>query len=211
MRLVLCDHNRMLGEALAAALERRGHQITAIATSVAAGVAAVAEHLPEVCLLDLQSSGYETDHVALHSIRQRSPETSVVIFCGTHYPVTASEARRLGAAGFLTKDQNVAQIARALDVIASGGAVFDCTTRRHPRAAGRRTPERVYALTPREREVLRRIVAGQSTGQMAKEMNIAISTLRSYVKNLLSKLGTHSRLQAAAVASREGLLAEVSA
>jgi len=42
-------------------------------------------------------------------------------------------------------------------------------------------------------------------------MNIAPSTLRSYVKNLLSKLGTHSRLQAAALASREGLVAEMSA
>jgi DNA-binding NarL/FixJ family response regulator len=46
---------------------------------------------------------------------------------------------------------------------------------------------------------------------MANEMDIAISTLRTYVKNLLSKLGTHSRLQAAAMASREGLLTELSA
>jgi two-component system, NarL family, nitrate/nitrite response regulator NarL len=66
-------------------------------------------------------------------------------------------------------------------------------------------------LTPREREVLLRIAAGQSTGQMAREMHIATSTLRTYVKNLLTKLGTHSRLQAAALASREGLLAEQSA
>lgn len=59
--------------------------------------------------------------------------------------------------------------------------------------------------------MLRRIVAGQNPGQMANEMSIAISTLRTYVKNLLTKLGTHSRLQAAALASREGLLAELSA
>ena len=59
--------------------------------------------------------------------------------------------------------------------------------------------------------MLRRIVEGQGTGQMAKEMNIATSTLRTYVKNLLTKLGTHSRLQAAALASREGLVAELSA
>jgi DNA-binding NarL/FixJ family response regulator len=46
---------------------------------------------------------------------------------------------------------------------------------------------------------------------MANEMNIAASTLRTYVKNLLSKLGTNSRLQAAALAAREGLVAELSA
>jgi DNA-binding NarL/FixJ family response regulator len=53
-------------------------------------------------------------------------------------------------------------------------------------------------------------VAGQGTVQMAGEMNISASTLRTYVKNLLTKLGTHSRLQAAALASREGLVAELS-
>ena len=58
-------------------------------------------------------------------------------------------------------------------------------------------------LTPRETQVLQRIAAGQSTGQMAREMDVATSTLRSYIKNILAKLGVHSRLQAAAIASRE--------
>lgn len=49
---------------------------------------------------------------------------------------------------------------------------------------------------------------GQHTQQMATEMNIATSTLRSYVKNLFAKLGVHSRLEAAAVASRTDLLGE---
>jgi two-component system nitrate/nitrite response regulator NarL len=61
-------------------------------------------------------------------------------------------------------------------------------------------------LTPREREVLCRMAAGQSTAQMSGEMNIEVSTLRTYVKNVLSKLGAHSRLQAVAVATREHLL-----
>jgi DNA-binding CsgD family transcriptional regulator len=66
-------------------------------------------------------------------------------------------------------------------------------------------------LTPREKEVLRRIVAGQGTAQMAAEMDIAVNTLRSYVKNVLTKLGAHSRLQAAALATREDLLSELPA
>lgn len=61
----------------------------------------------------------------------------------------------------------------------------------------------VHELTPREQEVLRRIVEGQSTAQMAREMNIATSTVRTYAKNLLSKLGVHSRLQAATLAKGE--------
>jgi DNA-binding NarL/FixJ family response regulator len=57
-------------------------------------------------------------------------------------------------------------------------------------------------LTPREAEVLRRIAAGQNTKKMAGEMNVTTETLRSYVKKVLAKLGAHSRLEAATLASR---------
>jgi DNA-binding NarL/FixJ family response regulator len=119
----------------------------------------------------------------------------------------------LGAAGILCKDHGLGKIADALDVIAAGGAVFEPTAVSHAsdRPATRQRPLRLYPLTPREREVLRRITAGQSTGQMADEMNIAINTLRSYVKNVLTKLGAHNRLQAAALATREDLLSELPA
>ena len=56
--------------------------------------------------------------------------------------------------------------------------------------------------------MLRRITAGQNSRQMADEMDIAVSTLRSYIKNVFAKIGVHSRLEAAAVASRASLFAE---
>lgn len=208
MRLVLCDDNRMLGDALAAALPACGHEVVGITTSVAAGIAAVAEHEPDACLLDLRFPSGDDGLTAVRTIRLRYPGTAVVILSGTCDPAASGEARRLGVAGFLRKDQNVGQIADALDVVAAGKAVFEQRLSGHASKVGSRHARPKYELTPREREVLRRIVAGQGTGQMAAEMNIATSTLRTYVKNLLTKLGTHSRLQAAALASREGLLAE---
>jgi two-component system, NarL family, nitrate/nitrite response regulator NarL len=63
--------------------------------------------------------------------------------------------------------------------------------------------ELLRKLTPRERQVLQRIAAGQDTAQMAREMNVAISTLRSHIGCVLNKLGAHSRVQAAAIANRE--------
>ena len=211
MRLVLCDDNLLLGEALAPALVAGGHQVVAITTSAAAAIAAVSAHRPDVCLFDPRSSGDEGGLAAVRAIRLRQPDTAVVILTSSRDPSVAAEARRLGVAGFLGKDQNVAQVVRALDVVASGGTVFESTLPYHARAAAPQRSEPPYELTPRETEVLRRIVAGQGTRQMANEMNIASSTLRTYVKNLLSKLGTHSRLQAAALASREGLITELSA
>jgi DNA-binding CsgD family transcriptional regulator len=60
-------------------------------------------------------------------------------------------------------------------------------------------------LTPRETEVLHRIAAGQSTSTMASEMNVTTETLRSYVKNVLVKLGAHNRVEAIALAGRYGI------
>jgi DNA-binding CsgD family transcriptional regulator len=65
-----------------------------------------------------------------------------------------------------------------------------------------RTGNPFSALTPRETEVLRRIAAGQNTATMVREMAVTTATLRTYVKNVLAKLGAHSRLEAAALASR---------
>ena len=65
-----------------------------------------------------------------------------------------------------------------------------------------------HYLTARELEVLRRIVAGESTKQMARSMSIAASTVRTYAQNVLTKLGAHSRFEAAAIAVRARLVDE---
>lgn len=205
MRLVLCDDNRLLIEALAAALKTWGHQTVAITTSAVAGLAAVAEHMPDACLLDLRFPDGENGLSAARQMRTRWPGTAVVVLTAMLDQDVVWEAKEIGVAGFLSKDQNVTHIARALDVIASGGVVFEPAS--SSRVLSRsRSARPQYELTPREMEVMRRIVAGQSTEQMAIQMNIATSTVRTYVKNLLTKLGAHSRLQAAALASREGLV-----
>ena len=206
MRLVLCDDNRILCEALGVALEARGHQI-ATATSAALGIAAVERYRPDACLLDLRFSGAPDGLDAARVICQRFPETAVLMLSGVADRSVVAEATRIGVAGFLRKDRSVDYIAKALDVIASGGEVFGPVKARPVRSEGTsRRPAR--DLTAREQEVLRRIAAGQSTRQMSREMNLATSTLRTYVKNVLAKLGAHSRLEAAALATREGLLGD---
>jgi two-component system, NarL family, nitrate/nitrite response regulator NarL len=205
MRLVLCDDNRILCEALGVALEMRGHKVLATTTTTTMGIAAVVEHQPDACLLDLRFPDPPDGLDAARLIRQQHRGTAVMLLSGFVDPAVRSEAIRIGVAGFLRKDQNVDHVADALDVIASGGVVFDSMLDARPSAARRRAYPG-YLLTPREKDVLRRIVAGQSTTQMSREMHIEVSTLRTYVKNLFVKLGVHSRLQAAALAAREHLL-----
>lgn len=206
MRLVLCDDNKILCDALTVALYRRGHLVVATVHTAALGIAAVAEHRPCACLLDLRFPDPPDGLEAARVIRQRYPLTPVLILSGFIDQAVREEAVRIGVAGFLCKDQSVDHVAGALDVIAAGGEIFDPVRRGRQCPAGRLPGCRGPVLAPREREVLRRMIAGQSTQQMSREMKIEVSTIRTYVKNVLTKLDAHSRLQAVAMATREHLL-----
>jgi two-component system, NarL family, nitrate/nitrite response regulator NarL len=212
MRLVLCDDHRILGEALAAAFEGRGYQILAVTTTATAGVTAVAVHDPDICLLDLRFPGAENGLDAARAITQHHPRTKVLVLSWATDPQMLSEAMGIGVAGFIPKDQSVDQIADALDAIAAGGAVFDTGLHRGVATRrGQRSTHLLDRLTPREREILARIVDGQSTKQMARAMSITIGTVSMYARNVITKLGVHSRLQAAALVSQEGLLGQLRA
>ena len=205
MRLVICDDNRILCEALSAALEARGHQVAAITTTAAAGVTAAAEHRPDVFLLDLRFPSGWDGVTAARAVVQQSPATKVLILSGLPDPAVWQELRKIGVVGVLSKDRGVGQIVGTLDAIAEGRLAFDDSHRAASRAAAGRGGHPWYTLTPREAEILRRIVAGQGTARMATDLGIATSTVRTYVKNVLAKLGAHNRLQAAALAVREDL------
>ena len=101
-------------------------------------------------------------------------------------------------------NRSVSQIVDVLKVIVASEPAFDPAP---PLGAPHLAAP--FVLTPGEEEVLRRIVAGQHTRQVVYEMNIAISTLRSYVKSAFAMLGGHSRLEAAAIASRASLAGEM--
>lgn len=203
MRLVLCDGNRIFCEALALVLEARGHQALAIALTADAGVAAVATHQPDACLMDLHFPNGGDGLQAVRDIRDRYPETAVLVMSGLSDPATSSAAMQLGVAGLLSKDQELDQVAAALNTIAAERMAL--TAGSSPGSDSGLGPQRptdlLSRLTPRETEVLRRIAAGQDTKTMVREMNVTTETLRTYVKNVLAKLGAHTRLEAAALAS----------
>jgi len=203
MRLVMCDDNRILCEALGSVLQARGHQIVAITTRATDGVAAVAAHRPDACLLDIRlpdGSGLD----AARAMRRCHPHTKIVMLSCLTDPLVLSQAKKIGVAGFLRKDQKPDTITSALEVIGAGGMVFGPPFSPQPsrRTAATAREDVLRKLTPRERQVLQRIAAGQSTEQMAREIEIATSTLRSHIGSVLNKLGAHSRVQAAAIASR---------
>ena len=202
MKILICDQQRMLAEALAAALDARGYDILAVTTSVSGAPGPAGDWVPDVCLLGLQPGHQASGPDIVRAMLQRYPGTKVLVLSEITDPETLSQLMRSGAAGLTHQDRSVAQIAAALDAIEAGRNVLDPGPLRFPARARKRLCE----LSPREKEILTRIAAGQSTRQMSCTMNITVDTVRTYVKNVLAKLGAHSRLQLAALASQDGLL-----
>lgn len=201
MRLVLCDDHSLFLDALRCALEDHGHTVLAATTTPGECVEAVRQHQPQVCLLDLylgQDSGLD----AVPAIRQAAPATAVVVLSGQSGRSLVSDVLAAGAIGLLRKDQPFAGIAEALRAIEEGRPRVGASERRGPVPPQRRPVDDpawlLRFLTEREQQVLRFILEGHSTGQMAARLGVAPSTARTHVQSVLQKLGVHSRLQAAA-------------
>jgi two-component system, NarL family, response regulator DesR len=126
MRLVLCDGNRILSEALAAALVAHDGEMTAVATSTAdACLAAVTEYRPDVCVLDPRLSEAEDGLRLIREIRNLCPGLAVLVLTDVSDPDSWVQARRLGITGLVSKNRSVSQIADALRAIVAGEPVFD--------------------------------------------------------------------------------------
>lgn len=202
MKILICDQQRMLAEALACALDARGYDILAVEAAVIDAPSPADDWVPDVCLLGVQPGHQPSGPDTVRAILRRYPGTKVLVLSEITDPETVSEFMRSGVAGLTHQDQSVAQIAAALDAIEAGRNVLDPGPLRFPA----RDRNRLCELSPREKEILTRIAAGQGTRQMSCAMNITVGTVRTYVKNVLAKLGAHSRLQLAALASQDGLL-----
>jgi len=205
MRIVVCDDHRLLLEALGASLEARGHEVVALTLTPAEAVVAVAEHAPDVCLLDL----HFPDGTSLDAVRALTighPDTKVVVLSATADPQAVVGALSVGAAGFLSKAMSLDGICLMLDRAIEGQVAVEATLLQRaflPPSAH----DPLWALrflTDREWDVLWCITRGLATQQIAHRLGVRNSTARTHVQNLLTKLGVHSRLEAAALLADHG-------
>ena len=201
MRLLVCDDHKLLVDALSMALNNTGHTVVATALDPDEAVEAAREHQPDACLLDVnfpQGNGLS----AIRRIHEVSLGTKVVILSGSLSRVVVADAIAQGAQGFVGKEKPIGAIIDALELARQGHLAVDPHVLRdalNPRAQDDDPLWVLKFVTEREWEVLRCIMDGLSTQQMADQLGVHRSTARTHVQNLLTKLGVHSRLQAAAL------------
>jgi DNA-binding NarL/FixJ family response regulator len=205
-RVLVCDDHAVLADGLAAVLDREPDlEILPVVGSVEAAVDALAGG-PDVVLMDYElADGNGVD--ATRRIKEARPETAVVMLTSFTDEEVLLGAVEAGCSGFLTKHTPATEVVGAVRAAAAGEALISpaMLARLLPRLrSGQHRPG--YDLTPRERTVLGLLARAATSEEMASELGISTNTVRNHVQNLLVKLGAHSRLEAVAIAMREGLL-----
>jgi two-component system, NarL family, response regulator LiaR len=163
-------------------------------------VAAAGKLGPDVVLLDLVMPG-AGGLSALGALQAAAPGARVLVLTSFGDDERVFAALRAGAAGFLLKDVEPAELVRAIRTAASGQAALSPAVATRVVAAVAQADD----LTPRERDVLRLIAQGRSNKRIALELGMAEKTVKTHVSHVLAKLGVADRTQAALYAVRTGL------
>jgi NarL family two-component system response regulator LiaR len=207
IRVLIVDDHAVVREGLRTFLELQdGIEVAGEAVDGEDAIREAERLRPDVVLMDLVMPNLDGVE-AMRELRQRVPGARVIVLTSFLEDERLLPAVRAGAAGYLLKNVQPQELARAIRTAAAGEALLD------PAVAARLVEAleedgrdaRAEQLTPREREVLALIGRGFANKRIALELGIAEKTVKTHVGNVLSKLGVSDRTQAALYAARIGL------
>ncbi|HEY2041943.1 MAG TPA: response regulator transcription factor [Jatrophihabitans sp.] len=218
MQVLVCDDHAVFGESLALVLGRAGYDVAGVTRNPDEALIALRKSAVDVCVMDLLYAGTDEYRAAaggahtlsrLHELREANPSTRFVLLSGHLTREVIAGARAAGVRGFAHKGCHVGEIVATIarvhageEVVRSEGGSFTPPTSEPPNDFRRMAA----FLTSREREVLGYLVKGADTTIMSKSMGVSWTTARSHIQSVLTKLGVHSRLEAATAAVRNGVV-----
>jgi DNA-binding NarL/FixJ family response regulator len=211
IRVLLVDDHAVVREGLRAFLQlQEGLEIIGEAGDGAEAVQEAERLAPDVIVMDLVMPGLDGVG-AMRELRVRSPDSRVIVLTSFLDDDRLLPAIQAGAAGYLLKNVEPAELARAIRVAHAGEqAIIDPTVaaRLVQAIADDAQPrvQRPERLTRRERDVLGLIARGRSNKRIALELGISEKTVKTHVGHLLAKLGVTDRTQAALLAVQQGLV-----
>jgi DNA-binding NarL/FixJ family response regulator len=201
--IVADDHPAMV-EAVAEMLTENGLSVVGRARDGEEALAKIESRQPDVALIDVRMPRLGGVEVARRAAVS-SPSTSVILYTAYGDRALLTEALDAGARGFVLKEAPLADLARAVQLVAQGGTYVDPVLASF--LASSRTTEKLRTLTQRERDVLRLLADGHSNEEIGKRLFISPETVRTHVRKAMAKLDADTRTQAVATALRQSLIA----
>jgi len=205
--VVVADDHPLYREGVVRALSASGQvEIVAEAEDGRSALTEIQQRLPDVALLDYKLPDLDGVAVTNAVIREKLP-TRVLLVSAFSDSGVVYRALETGAAGFLSKEARREEIVDAVLACARGENVVPPAV-----AAGLvseirlRKQDDTPVLTPREQEILHLIAAGKSLPEIAQELFLGLTTVKTHVQHLYEKLGVSDRAAAVANAMRRGLI-----
>ena len=211
-RLLVVDDVPLFRAGLISALREVGFDVVGEAASAEGAVAQAEECQPDLVLLDVLMPGLSGLDV-VEKIAAVSPDAQVVVLTGSESEDDMLRALRDGARGYIVKDTPFPNLVESIKAVVDGGAtlspqmagkLFDVCRQllRHQELLQARKP----TLTGRELEVLQLVARGMTSRQIGHDLFISENTVKNHIRNILDKLGLHSRNEAVLYAVREDLI-----
>ena len=207
IRVLIADDHPVVRQGLRTYLELQPDiEVAGEAADGSEGVAAAERLRPDVILMDLVMPRLDGAG-AMRELQRRLPSARVIVLTSYADDERLMPAIQAGAAGYLLKNAEPSELARAVRAAHAGEALLDPGVAARLMAQLARPPEEApERLTRREHEVLRLIARGESNKRIARELGISEKTVKTHVGHVLAKLGVTDRTQAALQAVRDGLV-----
>jgi DNA-binding NarL/FixJ family response regulator len=176
-------------------------EVVGEASNGAEAVSLAAQFQPDVIVMDCQlpeMNGLE----ATRKILQTRPQTAILMLSMHSEDTLVRQALDAGARGYVLKNANDLDLAKAIKSVAAGQSVLDPSVRKAETLRG----ERESALTSRELEILQHIVAGKSNKEIASELDLSVNTVSVHRANIMDRLGIHKTAELVVYAIRNGLV-----
>ena len=211
-RLLIVDDLPLFRVGIGSALEAANFEVVGEATSATDAVEKARELQPDVVLLDILMPGGSGLEV-VDEIIAVSPGSKVMLLTASESEEDLLIGVKAGARGYMTKDTPLPDLITAIDAVDAGGAalsptmagkLLDVTNQllRHEELLSSRKP----TLTGREIEVLELVAQGNTSREIGDLLFISENTVKNHIRNILDKLGLHSRNEAVLYAVREDLI-----
>lgn len=198
--LIADDHPAIL-RSIGAFLEDEGIAVSGLAATGGEALRMLEIRRPQVALVD-QRLPDMTGIDVIRQAKRTSPETRILLYTGMADIALAREAMDAGGSGVVLKEAPLADVARAVAVVASGATYLDPVLAGELASPSAAAP----ALTKREREVLRDLADGLTNAEIGAKLFLSPETIRTHVRKAMTRLDAKTRTQAVAKAVRGGMI-----
>jgi DNA-binding NarL/FixJ family response regulator len=206
VRVLLVAHADLVSESLRRALDREDTVHVVGLVDPHRGLATAIERgRPDVVLVTAPVCDTDGLEVIAHH-HGAHPEVPVVLLADCENGRELGAAVAAGCAGFIAWDSGFPELVQAIRTVADGGVCMPRALAADLVAQMRPAPHSRIDLTDREVEILGLLARGMSTEEIVEHLVISVHTVRNHIRGLLGKLGAHSRLEAVAIATRQGLV-----